>query len=148
MKPRSIAIFGSVLVIVGSILPWARWTGPLHLSHSFSGFAGIGKIACAAGVVAILAVFLASRMPGKLANVLAGLFGVGSGIPAVWSLMNPDWARALLPSVTMQTNIGGQITVADTSIGSVSTGFGVFVVLAGALLLIAGGMLYKPESEA
>jgi hypothetical protein len=149
MKPKSIALLGSLLVAVGSILPWAHWTGPFGLSHNFGGLGGTGKIALAAGVIALLTIFLASKiLPGKLANILVVLSGVAGGIAAVLGLIDTSWARDLLPSITMRTNIGAQMTIADRTIGSMSGGIGVFIVLAGSLLLLAGGALYRPEPKA
>jgi hypothetical protein len=144
-----VAIVGGALLAVGSFLPWAEVSGS-GASVTAKGLDGSdGYITLAAGLVAIvvgLVMLRATRRAVAVLAILAGLVGGGlavyDAVTAKDSVLDAA-AEDLAPSFGVSAD---QVRAAlDQAIDAgqlgVSVSIGLYVVMAGGLVAIVGGVL-------
>ncbi|MEY4174801.1 MAG: hypothetical protein RI900_1966 [Actinomycetota bacterium] len=124
-KNQIIALAAGALVVVGSLLPWAKVLGFI----SVSGTDGDGKITLVLGALAIAGLFV------RKASSLIGV--------AVIFLLS------LAIGVYDFVNVSNKITEAEGEIfeGGVSVGIGLYLVIAGGLIGLIGTFLHRSDLE-
>lgn len=150
-----VAIVGGALLAVGSFLPWAEVSGS-GASVTAKGLDGSdGYITLAAGLVAVvvgLVMLRATRRAVAVLAILAGLVGGGlavyDAVTAKDSVLDAA-AEDLAPSFGVSAD---QVRAAlDQAIDAgqlgVSISIGLYVVMAGGLVAIVGGVLGLRQTE-
>jgi hypothetical protein len=144
-----VAIVGGALLAVGSFLPWAEVSGSGE-SVTAKGLDGSdGYITLAAGLIAVVTGLLMLRGTRRAVAVVAVLVGlVGGGLALYDALTAKDSvldaaAEELAPSFGVSAD---QVRAAlDQAVDSgqlgVSISIGLYVVMAGGLVTIVGGVL-------
>ena len=149
-----VAIVGGVLLALGSFLPWAEVSGS-GASVTAKGLDGSdGYITLAAGLVAVVAGLVMLRGMRKVVAVVAILAGlIGGGLALYDAITAKDSvldaaAEELAPTFGVSAD---QVRAAlDQAIDArqldVSIGIGLYVVMAGGLAAIVGGVLGLRDS--
>jgi hypothetical protein len=151
-----VAIVGGGLLAVGSFLPWAEVSGS-GASVTAKGLDGSdGYITLAAGLIAVVTGLLMVRATRRVVAVVAVLAGlVGGGLALYDALTAKDSvldaaAEELAPSFGVSPD---QVRAAlDQAVDSgqlgVSISIGLYVVIAGGLVTVVGGVLGLRHTEA
>lgn len=149
-----VAIVGGGLLAVGSFLPWAEVSGS-GASVTAKGLDGSdGYITLAAGLIAVVTGLLMLRATRRVVVVVAVLAGlVGGGLALYDALTAKDSvldaaAEELAPSFGVSPD---QVRAAlDQAVDSgqlgVSISIGLYVVIAGGLVTVVGGLLGLRDS--
>lgn len=132
-KGAIIGILGGILVLVGCVLPWLSVSYTLlgvPLSISLSGF-GIwqGLLALIFGILGLIMAVLRK----KVTSILALVFGILALLMIVLAMME-------IGAVTAQYQLLGYAGI------SIGMGFGIYIALIGAILLMAGGGIGMMEA--
>jgi hypothetical protein len=140
-----VAIVGGALLAVGSFLVWVSLSGG-GFSESTTGVDGSdGWITFVAGLVAILAGFLAIRSGRRALAVLAILAGLAGGGLGLYDALTvrDSIAEELAPQleVSVEEARAGVDLLVDSGQLDISIGIGLILVLAGGALALIGGVL-------
>jgi hypothetical protein len=144
-----VAIVGGALLALGSLLPWAEVSGS-GASVTAKGIDGSdGYITLAAGIVAIVVGVVMTRRAKRVLTVLAILAGVvGGGLGLYDAVTAKDSvldaaAEELAPS--FEVSVDQVRVVLDQAVDAgqlgVSVGIGLYVVIAGGVVALVGGVL-------
>lgn len=150
-----LAIVGGALLIAGSFLPWAEVSGGGTTVKATGIDGSDGYVSIATGLIALVAGVMLLRQSKRVLAILAlvaGLIGGGLGlydaVTAKDSVLDAA-AEELAPT------FGGsaeQVRVLldeaiDAGQLSISMSFGIFIVIAGGALAVAGGFLSMRGSD-
>ncbi len=116
---RNIYLVGSILLIIGALLPWAKMTTTFG-TMSLAGYEGDGMISGGIGVLLLIGGLLSKGKLNKPYSIAGAIFGGISGlvvIPKIFSI--------------------GSIT---SEIAYASVGAGIYVSVLGVILVIVGGI--------
>jgi len=117
-----IIIAGATLMVLGSVLPWAKVEGVI-ISATKSGTSGDGVITLIAGIIVFVMGILALTVEKYgFALVLAALGGLGCSVVAVIDLVD----------------IANRAAGVHEGLASVKAGVGIYMVLAAGLVVIVG----------
>jgi hypothetical protein len=143
------AAVGGLLVVVGSFLTWATLTidatsfGGQKESQSVQGFdASDGKISLAIGVILIVAGLVAMRSKAAggrrgmgILAIVGGLAAIGLGIFEVMDIKND--LDALVSGLGLPDGVASH-----------SIGIGLWIIIAGGLIGLVGGVLSMTSAKA
>lgn len=121
-----IAILGAILVVIGSVLPWAEHP---YENISQGGLETYGKYSLVAAIIIVAAAVIFMLMEkATWGQILGCIAGAGACIAALWKFVDK--------TVFVSYNVFGK------AIGEVSanTSFGVYLVFAGAVIAILGSI--------
>jgi hypothetical protein len=133
MKPKWIAATGSVIVIVGSALPWVTTKSFLFGELSVGGLERDGIFTLPLGIVVLILALATQGESSKTLRAVSGLLSLVAGVIGLIDLVDAN--RVL----------GG--TSADFLGGSVSIGIGLYLVVVGAGVAIVGSWLWYRDSN-
>lgn len=128
MKPKWITAFGSIMVILGSALPWATVEIFLLGQQAVSGLQGDGVITLLLGIVVLILALAAQAESGKTPPIVASLLALVAGVIGLIDLTNVERASQGI-------------------LGSVSIGVGLYLVVIGAFVAVVGGLSWYNASE-
>jgi hypothetical protein len=129
MKPKWIPAFGSIVVILGSVLPWAIVEVVLFGQQSVGGLDGDGVITLALGIIVLILALTAREESGNAPPVIAGLLALVAGLIGLYDLTN-----------VQQINPG--------ILGEVSVGVGLYLVVIGAGVATVGSLSWTVKAKA
>lgn len=117
--PRNMFLIGSMLLIIGALLPWAKMTTAFG-TMSLAGYEGDGIISGGIGVLLLIGGLLSKGKLNKPYSIAGAIFGCIAGlvvIPKIFSI--------------------GSFT---SDIAYTSAGAGIYVSILGVILVIVGGL--------
>lgn len=124
MKPRTVAFLGALMMILGSLMTWAKVESSLG-TIGFRGYEGNGRVSLVIGVVAVVAALAARTTPDRRGSVVAALCGLAVGALC---------ARAFF-------TLNAAIDAVDLgSVVKATIGIGLYATTAGAALTFFGGL--------
>lgn len=122
---RVMVLVGSLLLIVGALLPWGQM-GMLSLT----GISGDGIFSFGLGVILLIGAIAVKEKPGKMYSIWLAILGLLAS-----SLM------------CMKTYNMMQVAVVGQSASMIEIGAGIWVSLLGAGLCLLGGLLQSPGEK-
>ena len=128
MNLKWIPAFGGIVVIMGSVLPWATVEVILFGQQSIDGLDGDGVITLPLGIVMLILALTARKESGNTPPVIAGLLALAAGSIGLYDLTN---VRRINPGI----------------LGEVSVGVGLYLVVIGAGVAIVGSLSWYGESK-
>jgi peptide/nickel transport system permease protein len=152
---RLLVFIGGCVVAFGAVLPWAQLDFlPLSYSARVIGLTDLGWPVLLAGLAApaLLLVPALRRVPPRGAAAFFIVAGVASGLLAVARIVDVHWAKAQVTHAAFVDPLGASITLDPDIVKyvQVASSNGLYVVLAGALMMALGGihMLIHVEDQA
>ena len=121
MRPKYVALLGSILLILGSFLPWATWSNMPDPGARISFEQSPDRpLTLVIGIIAVIGALAAKEIPGRNGSLLAAICGV-------WVI-----GIALEHYLSLLSAIGGFV------------GIGLLLSLAGATVATVGGYQHNP----
>jgi peptide/nickel transport system permease protein/oligopeptide transport system permease protein len=144
---KALSIAGGCLIAFGALQPWATGTlGALSLG-SVKGGDDLGWIVAALGLAVILLAIGKPRLQTRTTSLLTIAIAIGCGAFAVYRMVDVQWVRSLLPHLQLEGfRAGVKLSAEAAQQAQIGVGYGLFVIMAGCLAALAGG-LFKPPEE-
>ncbi|NUP33917.1 MAG: hypothetical protein HOU01_19725 [Streptomycetaceae bacterium] len=136
-NPSYIGVLGAVLVLVGSFLPWVKLSTE-GLSETVKGNDGDGIITLVAAIAAIVLFGVGVAMRKAAVSAAGALPGLVALVFAVLNMVDKE----RLPTQQAEDKGADSDTIKEVLQGlDLSNSYGIYVVLIGALVTVAGGVL-------
>jgi peptide/nickel transport system permease protein len=142
---RLLTAVGGLIVALAVLLPWAPLIyKPLTLTAYLTGLSDLGWVVAPAGLAIVLLLLAPGlrRLKVRLAAPAVIALAIGCGVVALNRIVDLSWARAHVTEASFVDRLGNKVTLAPDIVRYVKAeaGYGLYVVLAGALLSIIGGV--------
>lgn len=121
MAGRIAAITGGILIIAGSLLPWAT-ANDVGRSYAYSGMDGAGGISMVLGLLIIIGAFIRFNRPGSRAY-----------IALAFSILAIAFGAILVANISSEV----QEVEASNPFAEASVGAGVYLIILGGILGLA-----------
>lgn len=121
MVGRMAAIIGGILIIAGSLLPWATANDAVR-SYAYNGMDGAGGISMALGLLIIIGAFIRFNRSGSRAY-----------IALVFSVLAIAFGSILVANISSEV----QEVEASNPFAEASVGIGVYLIILGGMLGLA-----------